>query len=171
MDFAPLQVRFDSVEKLHDRAERLLKEEMSANRNEAFKQGGALRQEIQSTLKSLGESMVNSVSEISKIQEGRLNGFSSQLSTANESFQESARQLREEVANRVTELNGSTVESFSKLAELQKGQLESFSNELRKLTESNERKFESLQQAVETKLGQIQQDNDVLDDGIETVPV
>lgn len=159
-DLSPVQSRLDSLEKLQERLERGIKEEILGNREENSKQGAGLRQEVVNAVKNLGDSIMHFVGGISKMQEDRLNGFSAQLGKAHDTSQESAKRLRDEVSTRLSEFNESTVNSFSKLGDSQKGQFESFSAQLEKLTESNEKKFEALRLTVENKLSQIQNDNE-----------
>jgi DNA recombination protein RmuC len=153
------QNRFDALEKLQELTDRNVRSELASNREEVSRQSTGLRQEVQNSVKNFSESIVRSVAEISKTQEGRINAFSSQLSRAADGFQNNANALREEVSNRLKGFNDSMVDSFSKMGELQKGQLDTFSRELQTLTATNEKKFEALQQTVDKKLAQIHEDN------------
>ena len=70
-----------------------------------------------------------------------------------------SRALREELAAALKNAGDSTVNSLGEIGKAQRGQLESFSAQLAKLTESNEKKLGELRNTVETKLAQIQTDN------------
>jgi len=143
-----------------ERIGRALREELAAGREESARRNAELRSEVQAAIQNLAQSVVTAVSDISKAQEARISGFSTQLTQANDSFLTSANSLREEVSKRLKEFSDSMIDSFAKIGELQKGQLDSFSQDLRKLTETIEQKFEALQSKVDQKLGQIQQDNE-----------
>ena len=100
--------RLDVLEKGNERTEKAVKDEIGRQREEIAGQSRALREELSASLKSTGDSTVNSLGEIGKAQ---------------------------------------------------RGQLETFSGQLAKLTDSNEKKLGELRTVVETKLTQIQTDN------------
>ncbi len=70
-----------------------------------------------------------------------------------------ARALREELGAALKSVGDSTVNSLGEIGKAQRGQLETFSGQLAKLIESNEKKLSELRTVVETKLTQIQTDN------------
>jgi DNA recombination protein RmuC len=70
-----------------------------------------------------------------------------------------ARALREELGAVLKSVGDSTVNSLGEIGKAQRGQLETFSGQLAKLIESNEKKLGELRAVVETKLTQIQTDN------------
>jgi DNA recombination protein RmuC len=70
-----------------------------------------------------------------------------------------SRALREELAASIKSAGDSTVNSLGEIGNAQRSQLETFSAQLSKLTESNEKKLGDLRNTVETKLAQIQTDN------------
>ncbi|MCE9593708.1 MAG: DNA recombination protein RmuC [Planctomycetes bacterium] len=72
---------------------------------------------------------------------------------------ELAKQLRDEVAARGKEANAALIESIGRTSDAQKHQLELFGKRLDELSQSNERRFETLRESVEKKLGDIQSDN------------
>jgi DNA recombination protein RmuC len=74
--------------------------------------------------------------------------------TANQS-----RALREELNASLKGAGDSTINSLGEIGKAQRGQLETFSAQLSKLTESNEKKLGELRTVVETKLTQIQTEN------------
>ena len=108
VDLSSVLNRLDVLEKGNERTERVVKDEIARQREEIAGQSRALREELSASLKSVGDSTVNSLGEIGKAQ---------------------------------------------------RGQLETFSGQLTKLIESNEKKLGELRNTVETKLGQIQTDN------------
>jgi DNA recombination protein RmuC len=70
-----------------------------------------------------------------------------------------ARELREEVASSIGVLSDTVLARLAEHTTQQKGQLESFSAGLSKLTESNETKLEAVKTAVENQLKAIREDN------------
>jgi DNA recombination protein RmuC len=70
-----------------------------------------------------------------------------------------ARALREEMGASLKNVCDSTVNSLGEIGKAQRGQLETFSSQLSKLIESNEKKLGDLRNTVEAKLAQIQTDN------------
>ncbi len=71
----------------------------------------------------------------------------------------SARGDREEQALAVDRLAKTLAAQVGQLSSLQAQQLESFAQQLGRLTQSNEQRFEQLRQTVEARLGAIQNDN------------
>ena len=70
-----------------------------------------------------------------------------------------ARELREELSASLKRAGDSIINSLGEIGAAQRGQLETFSSQLTKLVETNEKKLGELRTAVDTKLTQIQTDN------------
>ena len=70
-----------------------------------------------------------------------------------------ARQGREETATALRSFGDSLQSSMTNIARLQKSQLETFADLLRKLTESNERRLDGLKSSIEAKLREIEESN------------
>ncbi len=71
----------------------------------------------------------------------------------------SAKQMRDEIGVSLKAFNDSVLKGMTGMGEAQQRQMESFSGELSKLTESNQQKLDGLKTAVEQKLVAIQEDN------------
>ena len=71
----------------------------------------------------------------------------------------SSKAQREEVGTSLKGFNDSVLRSMAGMAEAQQQQMESFTTQLGKLTESNEKKLDGLKATVEEKLKAIQEDN------------
>ncbi|MDE3156338.1 MAG: DNA recombination protein RmuC [Acidobacteriota bacterium] len=69
------------------------------------------------------------------------------------------RELRQEVGANLKSSNDSLVRAVGEISTVQKQQLDTFSQQLGKLTESNETRLEALRTVVETKLKEIRDDN------------
>jgi DNA recombination protein RmuC len=70
-----------------------------------------------------------------------------------------ASDLRKEIGATLRGVNDSVLKQIGDLVALDQKQMEAFALQLRRLTESNEKKLEDLRATVESKLGQIQADN------------
>ena len=71
--------RLDAIEKTQDRIERSIRDEMSTIRGEINKGERDQRQELSETMKRLGDSLLQSVSEASGAQKGQLEDFTKKL--------------------------------------------------------------------------------------------
>ncbi len=87
------------------------------------------------------------------------NEVATQLAGARQQSGSDSRALREEISNNLNGLREATTLTMTEIAGLQKQQLDSFSTQLSRLTESNETKLETLRAAVEGSLKRIQEDN------------
>ncbi len=105
-------------------------------------------------------------------QEGRFDAFEKNQERAERTFKDEIAKNREESAlhaERGREELRHTLESFSEslfsrsaeIANLQKNQLDTFSNQLSALTQMNERKLERLREVVEERLKRLQEENSV----------
>jgi DNA recombination protein RmuC len=74
-------------------------------------------------------------------------------------FKEEIVQNREEAGNNSRQLREEVVNQMSKIANLQKDQLDTFSKQLVSLTQSNEQKLEKMRETVEGQLKSLQEDN------------
>jgi len=74
-------------------------------------------------------------------------------------FKEEVAQNREEAGNNSRQLREEVVNQMTKIASLQKDQLDTFSKQLVNLTQSNEQKLEKMRETVEVQLKSLQDDN------------
>lgn len=72
---------------------------------------------------------------------------------------QTSQQLREDVARAIKGLGDSAVNSVGRLGVQQKGQFDSFAQQLAALTDSNERRLNELRNTVDERLKQMQSDN------------
>ena len=77
-----------------------------------------------------------------------------------EEYSKSGKSSREELNSSMKLLSDQVFDRMQDISKLQKDQLEIFANQLSKLTESNEQKFEALQKKVEDKLREMQDNNE-----------
>jgi DNA recombination protein RmuC len=71
----------------------------------------------------------------------------------------SAKQTREEIGNSLRTFNDSMLKGMTGMSEVQRNQMEAFSGQIVKLSETNQQKLDGLKTAVEQKLAAIQEDN------------
>jgi DNA recombination protein RmuC len=166
-----------------EKNERIVREEISKNREEAASQARQGREEAAGAFRGLTEQLLSRLNEVALHQKSQLESFGGQiqkLTTANEQkieairetverklgqvqsdAQQQAAQSREETARTLKAFGDLVSNRMMEIASLQKAQMESFSESLNKLVISNEQKLEQMRHAVEGKLKEIQQDNAV----------
>jgi DNA recombination protein RmuC len=136
-DLSPIVSRLDAIEKVSDRAERGVKEEIARNRQESSEQGRNLRQEVQGSLKNSTDILVQSLEQISTAQRQRLEDFSELIDKFTQVVDTSAAKLRLEL---MAALAGSKEAQENRLTEnavpLQ-NQFDSFSSRLLEFDQAN----------------------------------
>jgi DNA recombination protein RmuC len=98
---ASLDVRIDALERQLERMERMLRDELARNREEAQESARRAREEGTSLIGSLGDSLLKRMSEIAGLQKNQLDIFSGQLKTMTASNEGRLDKLRETVENRL----------------------------------------------------------------------
>ena len=140
-DASVLASRLDAFEKLQERTERAIREEVSQNRDELGKAAREQRQELAEGFKTFGDSVVQRMMDVANMQKGQLDAFSDQLVTFAKASGErldgvraesatGAKQLREEVVGTLKALSETITRTMGELANVQKGQLDAFSGQL-----------------------------------------
>ncbi|MCK5086561.1 MAG: DNA recombination protein RmuC, partial [Melioribacteraceae bacterium] len=76
-----------------------------------------------------------------------------------EEYARQSKSHREEISGSIKLFGDQLFNRMSDISKMQKSQLDIFANQLTKLTESNEQKFEKLQEKVSTHLKEIQENN------------
>ena len=135
VDLSPLQQALQATDKVGERAEQTVRDEIAKNRAESSMAAKESREELNSTLKALADTFNKDFSGLT------------QASFAN------AKTAREETAASLQRLTETLVNSLGEIAKLQKGQLDVFSERLEKLTLSNEQKFDKMRESIEQRLG------------------
>ncbi len=85
-------------------------------------------------------------------------GIREEMSRSRDEASSASRQLREELGKVLKSFGDQVSARMIEIANLQKGQLDTFSAQLGALTTTNERKLEALRESVEARLGQMQAD-------------
>lgn len=151
-DLEPVQQAVRSVEQSYERLERSVRDEIARNREEAANASRQSREELAATLKGVGDSLLLQLGALTQSTDQRLEKM-------REDSANNAKHLRDEVHNSLKAFNDSVVKSMAGMAENQQKQMEVFSGQLGRLTESNQLKLDALKTAVEEKLKSIQEDN------------
>lgn len=98
---ASLDVRIDALERHLERMERMLRDELARNREEAQASARRAREEGTSLVGVLGDSLLKRMSEIAGLQKNQLDIFAGQLKTMTASNEARLDKLRETVENRL----------------------------------------------------------------------
>lgn len=104
-------------------------------------------------------SLVSSMHQVQRGQERGERLLREEMARSRDEAAKNAQQVREEVTGLVRGWGDSTVNSISQLGLQQKGQFDTFANQLVALTESNEKRMSELRSSVDGRLKQIQDDN------------
>lgn len=142
-DFTPILTRLDSLEKIQDRAERSLKDELGRIRQESDEQARGLRAEVQHSLKTSTDSLIQSLDRISSSQQARLEDFSKQLVALKQTNEQSDAQQRAELTDALSRFKDTQDKRLTETSTLLHQQIESFG---RRLTEFGQANQESTQQ-------------------------
>ncbi len=84
-----------------ERTERMIKEEIATNRDEAASNARSVREEVSSSFKSLGDSLLARMTEIATLQKNQLEAFAQQLSALTQLNEQKLEKLRETVEERL----------------------------------------------------------------------
>lgn len=166
-----LASRLDSFEKAQERSERAVRDEVTRSRDEGAKAAREQRQELTEAFKTFGESVVQRMTEVSKMQKNQLEGFSGQLGVfatasgerldvARGEAATGARQLREEVVATLKTLSETITQRMGEVGTGQKTQLDAFGDEIALLTKTSGDKLDGIR--TEAALGAKQLREEVL---------
>lgn len=173
--FAPILAQ---VEKLQERTERLVREEVARNREEAGTSSRQTREELNNSLKTFGDFLSRQVAQIATMQKGQFDSFSNQLTILTQSNEKKLEAVRLTVEAKLTQMaqeaaghavtgreedkrnfDGFCQLLIGRITEVsgqQKQQLLEFQTALKTLTDSNSTLLGAMRDTVERKLGQMQ---------------
>ena len=112
-----LSFRLDSVDKDLDRCERSLRDEIAKNREEATLVARQGREETGNALKSFGDSLQTSMTNIAGLQKEQLDIFSERLSKLTETNEQKLGAARETLEQRLTLLQSENSKKLDQLRE------------------------------------------------------
>lgn len=156
---AQLEARLLTFQQSQERGERALREETSKSREESAAHARQLREELSNALRSIHDTLQQSVTSVSALQKNQLEAFSAQLGKLTETSQASATQGRAEMGASLKTFTDSTLQRMAEMTTRQQQQFDSFSQRLSSLIQSNETKLEAVRLTVEQKLAALQEDN------------
>ena len=145
-------------------------ERLDGVRSESAAGAKQLREEVVTTLKSISETMADTMKDLAVAEKSQLEAFSAQIASLTKTsgekldgirteFATGSKQLREEVIAALKGITEATTKTMGELANAQKAQLEAMSSTIIKLSDSNEKKLEAVRVTVEGKLQSMQIDN------------
>lgn len=161
-DVSVLAPRLDAFEKTQERIERAVREEVAQSRDELKKADREQRQELNEAFKTFGDSVVQRMMDVANMQKGQLDDFSGQLGSFAKASGErldgvraesatGAKQLREEVVVTLKALSETITKTMGELTNVQKGQLDAFSDQLSSFAKASGEKLDGVR--VESATG------------------
>ena len=164
-----LPSRLDSFEKTQERTEHTVREEVARNRDELGKTASEQRRELAEAFKTFGESVVQRMLDVAKIQKGQLDAFSCQLGSFAQTSTErldgvraesanGAKQLREEVIGTLKALSATIAQTMSEVANIQKAQLDAFSTQLGSFAKASGERLDSARAEAATGAKQLREE-------------
>jgi DNA recombination protein RmuC len=111
------ETQLATFERNQEKVERSLKDEIAKNREESTNNSKQLREEVRNSLKSSSDSLLNQMTNISELQEGRFKTFSGQLSTLTQSNEQKLDKMRETVEERLKLLQEDNTKKLDKMRE------------------------------------------------------
>ncbi len=112
-----LETKLVSFEKIQERTEKALKEEMAQNREETSNNSKQLREEVGISLKSVGDSLVNQMTAIATLQKDQLETFSRQITTLTQTNEQKLDKMRETVEERLRLLQEDNTKKLDQMRE------------------------------------------------------
>lgn len=165
-----LATRIDSFEQAQQRAEYLVRDEMTRNREEWSRAQREQRQELAEAFKGLSENLTETIDKAASQQKENFREFANtfEVFSRNSTIQFEAirtesgtasKNLREEVTNNLKGIATSNAETMGQLSTQQQSQLEAMSTAINKLALSVDTKLEAVRITVDGKLKSMQDDN------------
>lgn len=165
-----LAARFDAFERSQEKTERVVKDEISASRQEAAEAARHQREEASKSMKDFTDSTIKQMSEIATLQKNQLEAFATRLTHISRSSDEKLDQMRgiiEAKLKNVQDESGKKLDQIRTESGVNAKQnrdeltasLKAFKETLDKLILSNEKKHDSLKTSVENKLTELREDN------------
>ncbi len=108
---------FESLERNQERLERLVREEISKNRQETNTLTQQTREELQQSLNTFSDSVVARMTDISTLQKNQLDTFSNQLSTLTQINEQKLEKVRSVLEERLQSLQEENSQRLEKMRE------------------------------------------------------
>jgi DNA recombination protein RmuC len=174
IDLSSIEQSFQSVERAYERTERVVREEIGKNRDEASNAARQSREELGNTLRGVGEATNHQLAVLTQTNDQKLDLMRQTIEQRLQLIQDengkkleqvrqdalsSAKTLREEVATTLKGFNEALVASIGAMGRLQKAQLDVFAEWLEKLTTTLDVKLGTMRETIEQRLTLLQEDN------------
>jgi DNA recombination protein RmuC len=158
-----LDDRFGSLEKGLERTERLVREEIAKNREEATANARTGREEVSRGLSDFSQNLLSRLAENTTWQKSQFDAFSSNLTTLTESNQQRLEKMRETVETKLAAMQESAERSGAanrdEVGKSLKAFSDTFSTNLKALTDTNSQELQKLRELIERQLKELQKDN------------
>lgn len=173
-DASVCQSGFRALEQQNERLERILREEMGRNREEAAAASLRMRQELAGWIRNFRDSLQQQLERLVRLLgerhdllrgtvEERLDRIHGELAGGldrlREVFSGASGRMAEETTRTLQSFNDSVLKAMASMSEMQKTEFSAFAAELGRLSEASARRIEALRQAVEENLGAIREEN------------
>jgi DNA recombination protein RmuC len=101
---APLEPVISQLEKLHERTERIVREDIGQNRNEGTAASRQTREELNAGLKTFADALFRQMGQIATLQKGQLDTFSNQLTSLTQTNEQKLEAVRQTVEAKLTQM-------------------------------------------------------------------
>ncbi len=112
-----LETKLVSFEKIQERTEKALKEEMAQNREETSNNSKQLREEVGISLKLVVDSLINQMTAVATLQKDQLETFSRQINTLTQTNEQKLDKMRETVEERLRLLQEDNTKKLDQMRE------------------------------------------------------
>lgn len=163
-----LSARFEALERIVERLERSLREDLRAQSAQTSEEGRLMRKELADSFEGTARTLVQSVGGMGEAQRRELGTFSAQLVSLQDSVGLSGKQLREEVLAGLKGLGDSVLRQAGELAQLQKDQLDAFGQRLTAANQATEQRLDGMRQTLEDRLSSLQRDSSLRMEALRT---
>ncbi len=116
-EISALSLRFDAIEKNFERSERLVLDEMARNREEATRFAKEGREETGAVLRTFGDSLQASMTNIAGLQKNQLDVFSERLMKLTDTNDQKLGAMRETIEQRLGVFQSENVKKFDQMRE------------------------------------------------------
>ncbi len=174
VDLSPLQQASASIEKTYERVEKAVREEIAKNRVEASTAAKQSREELATALKNVGDSLVKQLGTMQQTSDQRLDKLretmeqrlgaiqeenSKKLDQVRQESTAGVQKAREEVTAALKTFNESVGKTITDFLDWQRRQFGGVIEQLKGLTDMNEKRLTEVRTTVEGRLKAIQEDN------------
>lgn len=117
VDLTPLAARLDALKDLQERTDRSLRDEIARSRTETQTQAQQERAELAGALKSFGDTVQRSITEIAKLQNEQLESFSRQLSVLTSASEKKMEDIRLQIDAKLKQIQEDNTRQLDRMRE------------------------------------------------------